>query len=422
MKILILGLNYTPEKVGIAVYTSGMAEALVESGHEVKVVAGRPYYPGWKIADGQNGWTYKKSTENGVSITRCPLYVPSKPTGLKRILHHFSFRVWSFFPMLRAALFWKPDVILSVAPSLIAAPVATFASKLCNARTWLHIQDFEVEAAFATGLLENKNLFGKFALCFETNILRKFDTVSSISPQMCSKLIKKGVSENAIYEFRNWADTNAIKPITRSSKYRKEWNITSDHVALYSGNIANKQGISIIIEVAKKLEHRKDLTFVICGEGPNRKNLQKAAEGLSNIRFYDLQPKENLEELMNLATVHLLPQLKNAADLVLPSKLTNMLASGRPVIATAMPGTGLADEVEGCGLVVDPENSDMFLKAIEKLLDNKTEYNNFSRAARQRAETRWSKDTILARMFNVLGRKQGSEYSSVANKPESFCK
>jgi colanic acid biosynthesis glycosyl transferase WcaI len=417
MKILILGLNYVPEKVGIAVYTTGLAEAMVAAGHEVKVVAARPYYPAWTIMEGHNSRTYKQSNENGVNIIRCPLYIPSKPSGLKRILHHFSFRFWSFFPMFKAALFWKPDVILSVAPSLIAAPTATFVSKFCKAITWLHIQDFEVEAAFATGLLENKGFLGKLALSFETNIQRRYDMVSSISPQMCRKLVQKGISKNAIFEFRNWADTSAIKPLSRSSIYREKWNITSDHVALYSGNIANKQGINIIIEVARKLEHRKDLTFVICGEGPNRENLQKSAMGLSNVRFYDLQPKENLEELMNLATVHLLPQLKNTADLVLPSKLTNMLASARPVVATAMPGTGLAEEVEGCGLVVEPENSEMFRNALEKLLDDERLYAELSQAARQRAELRWDKETILENVLSVV--KQNQDKQNNGSRPES---
>ena len=43
MRLLIVGLNYAPEKVGIAVYTTGMAETLAADGHEVRVIAGQPY-------------------------------------------------------------------------------------------------------------------------------------------------------------------------------------------------------------------------------------------------------------------------------------------------------------------------------------------------------------------------------------------
>src|SRR3546814_4062920 len=72
---------------------------------------------------------------------------------------------------------------------------------------------------------------------------------------------------------------------------------------------------------------RNDITFVLCGSGPTRPELEARAAGLTNIQFHDLQPQEEFQELLGLATVHLLPQRAGAADLVLPSKLANMLAS-----------------------------------------------------------------------------------------------
>jgi len=396
MKILILGLNYAPENIGIAVYTTGMAEYLAEQGHEVQVVAGQPYYPSWNIMSGHNAWLYKKSNENGVKITRVPHYIPSKPTGVKRMFHHISFAFSALFPMVSRAISTRPDIIINIAPSLVGAPVAKFAAFISGAKSWLHIQDFEVEAAFATGLLKSDNKLARLALWYENAILKSFDIVSTISVQMCKKLKEKGVKGDKIVEFRNWADIETIKPLDRSSIFRKKWNITTKYVALYSGNIANKQGISIIVDAAKKLHHRNDLTFVICGEGPNRVNLEKQANSLNNVRFYDLQAKEELNELMGLASVHLLPQLKNVVDLVLPSKLANMLASGRPAVVIAAKGTGLANEMEGCGLVVDPEDVLSFSLAIEKIIDNPALYDMYKKAARSQAEKRWFKNMILA--------------------------
>jgi len=395
MKLLILGLNYAPENIGIAVYTTGMAEFFAANGHEVEVVSGQPYYPGWKIMNGHSAWLYSKKQENGVNITRVPHYIPSKPTGIKRILHYVSFAFCAFFSMIGKAVRYRPDVIITIAPSLIAAPVAKIAAMLCGAKSWLHIQDFEVEAAFATGLMKSDNMAARLARWFENSIFKAFDMVSTISPQMCKKLSEKGVPSKKIVEFRNWADIEKIKPLDRPSIFRKKWNITTKHVALYSGNIANKQGISIIVEAAKKLQHRNDLTFVICGEGPNRLNLEKQANGISNVRFYDLVEKEQLNELMGLATVHLLPQLADAADLVLPSKLTNMLASGRAVVATAELGTGLADEVKGCGIITPPEDMNEFAGAIEKIVEDETLRQNLGKHAREKAEQYWDRDAIL---------------------------
>ena len=395
MKILILGLNYAPEQVGIAVYSSGMAEALAEKGHEVRFVAGRPYYPEWRVMDGHNAWTYKTVRQNGVTVTYVPHYIPAKPTGVKRLIHHATFLMTSLPVMLWRALTFRPDVVFTVAPSLIAAPNAWLAAKLCGAKTWLHIQDFEAEAAVATGLLPKGGRAARLALRFEARVFKLFDTVSAISPQMCRKLTEKGIATERVVEFRNWADVDAIKPLKRPSVYREEWNITTPHVALYSGNIANKQGIEIVVESARQLAHREDLTFVVCGDGPNRKKLEALASGLTNIRFYGLQPRERLNDLMGLATVHLLPQKADAAELVLPSKLTNMLASGRPVVATAIEGTSLYSEVEGCGIVTGPENATAFAGAIERLINDPINSNKLALAARFRAEDRWRSLIIL---------------------------
>lgn len=402
LKILILGLNYAPEQVGIAVYTTGLAEALVGLGHQVEVVAGKPYYPTWTVPSAFRGGWKRESTESGVRVTRVAHYVPSRPTGLRRILHHLSFAVSSFIPTLKRAKAFNPDVVLSIAPSLIAAPVASFAARVTGAKSWLHVQDFEVEAAMATGLVRDSGLGSRLALRFERKVIGLFHQTSSISPAMCQKLVEKGVDAGSVTEFRNWVDIGAIKPLEEPSLYREDWGITTEHVALYSGNIANKQGIEIIVEAARRLQHRSDLTFVVCGEGPNRENLQKLAHNLTNIRFHDLQPIERLNELLGLASVHLLPQRGGTADLVLPSKLTGMLASGRPVIATAIPGTGLAREVEGCGIVTPPDDEICFAKAIEYLLDAEEERQKYGRAARQQAKDRWEKKSVIGKFSERL--------------------
>jgi colanic acid biosynthesis glycosyl transferase WcaI len=406
MKILILGLNYAPEKVGIAVYTTGLANALAAAGHEVTIIAGQPYYPAWKLMDGHR-LTWDSRTENGVTVIRCPHYIPANPTGIGRILHHISFALSTLFPALGHSLRGRPDLVFAVAPSIIGAPVARLAALVGGARSWLHVQDFEMDAAFATGLMNDAGIGARLAAWYERFVLKSFDRVSTISQQMCARLAQKQVNPARIVEFRNWGEMDRITPLATPSPFRQHWNITTPHVALYSGNIANKQGIGIVVEAAQLLRDRRDLTFVICGEGPNRAKLQEAAHGLDNIQFHDLQPKEAMNDMLSLASVHLLPQMAGAADLVLPSKLINMLASGRPVVATAAAGTGLAHEVEGCGIVTEPGDAKAFADAIARLLDDPALAASTSAAARHRAEERWSEERILGGVMR--------DFASLAN-------
>ncbi|WP_206241988.1 WcaI family glycosyltransferase [Novosphingobium terrae] len=394
MKILILGLNYAPEPVGIGPYTTGMAEFLAQAGHQVSVVCGKAYYPHWRLHEDHRARGVLTSAENGVRVNRVPIYVPEKPNGLRRLLHHISFAASAGPVMAREAWRARPDMVICIAPSLISTVVARAASFLTRAKLWLHIQDFEVEAAFATGLLKDGGLLASAARAFERWSL-KATRISTISPQMCAKLRRANVPSARVVEFRNWANIDHVRPLDTPSSYREIWDIKTPYVALYSGNIGNKQGIEIIVEVARLLRHRDDITFIICGNGAMRETLVEAARDLTNVRFPDLQPMEMMSQMLGLATVHLLPQIGGAADLVLPSKLTNMLASGRPVVATAEAHTGLAKEVQGCGLVVPPENAPAFAAAVETLLGDEALRREYGQAARARAEERWSKPRIL---------------------------
>ncbi|MGK3507553.1 glycosyltransferase, partial [Escherichia coli] len=104
MKILVYGINYSPELTGIGKYTGEMVEWLAAQGHEVRVITAPPYYPQWQVGENYSAWRYKRE-EGAATVWRCPLYVPKQPSTLKRLLHLGSFAVSSFFPLMAQRLF-----------------------------------------------------------------------------------------------------------------------------------------------------------------------------------------------------------------------------------------------------------------------------------------------------------------------------
>ena len=390
-RILIVGLNYAPEPIGIGPYTTGLAEHLAARGWRVAVVAGKPYYPQWRSYPGFGGFGYGRASENGVTVTRCPHYVPAHPGGARRIVHHLSFALSALPVVLAHAVRRRPDIVLCITPSLVSAPIARLAAWLGGARLWLHVQDFEVDAAVATGLVRGGAL-SRLLVRIERALLRSADLVSTIGPKMVARLIVKGVVAKRTYELRNWASVAAD---ASGEAYRGEWNLRGKTVALYSGSIGRKQGAGLILDAARQLAHRGDIAFVICGEGPELAELREGARDLANVAFHPLQPAHRLGELLALADVNLLPQVAGAADLVLPSKLTNMLASGRPVIATAAPGTGLAEEIEDCGIAVSPGDAGALAAAIVRVAGDPALAARLGAAAKARAAERWSREAIL---------------------------
>jgi colanic acid biosynthesis glycosyl transferase WcaI len=395
LRVLVYGLNFHPEPTGTGKYTAEMAQWLADAGHEVEVITAPPYYPDWRIGPGYSGWRYARECWSGIPVRRSPLWVPASPGGLHRSLHLASFAMSSLPVLLARALAWRPDVIFSVAPALASAPGALLAARLSGALAWLHIQDFEVDAAFEMGLLRGDRA-RKSATRLERALLRSFDRVSTISHRMRERLLEKAVPAPRSVLLPNWVDTAAIRPMSSDTGIRRALNIPTDAVvAMYSGTMGVKQGLDLLADAARRLQGEAGVHFLFCGQGAGRAALERACERLERVHWLPLQSVERLPELLASADVHLLPQQRAAADLVLPSKLTGMLASGRPVVATADAQTEIAQWVQGCGEVVEPGDGEALAQAISMLARDAGRRARLGGEARLRAVARLSRDAIL---------------------------
>ena len=410
MKILIYGLNFAPELTGIGRFTGDMAGWLADRGHSVRAVSAPPYYPAWKVSDGYAKWWWRGENVGGVRVTRCPLYVPSKATGLRRVLHLMSFALASAAPAKLFGLFWRPDVVFVVEPTAFVAPAGLAAAWYGRAVSWLHIQDFEFDAAFDMHFLPKA--LASPAQASERWLLRRFNTVSTISPRMADRLAAKGIPADRVVEFPNWVDTKRINPDADGASFRAEVGIEPDAiVALYSGNIGEKQGIDQIASAvqavaAARQEGDPPVRFVIAGAGAGRDVIENAmrTHGLTeqHLKLMPLQPEEKLPALLAMADIHLLPQKAEAADLVMPSKLGGMLSSGRPVVASADSGTQIARMVAGCGTVVAPADGPAMGAAVLELARDREQRLRLGAAARAAAETEWERDAVLQRFEEAL--------------------
>ena len=408
MRIVLYSLNFSPELTGTGKYSGEMAAWLAARGHEVRVIAAPPYYPEWRIGPGYSGWWYTVERDPkagggqaGCLVYRCPLYVPRRPSGGRRLVHLLSFAILSV-PVLLRLLFRRADVVWVVEPTLACAPGAWILAKLTRAKAWLHVQDFEVDMAFEMGLLRWAPL-RLVVLWAERFWMRRFDRVSTITGRMSDKLIDRGVSQSRASLFPNWADIDGIYSLPRPSTMRAQLGFSEDDVVvLYSGNMGQKQGLETVLEAIRLLESHHRLHFVLCGDGAARESLVALASGLSNVQWLPLQPLDQLNELLNLADIHLLPQRADAADMVMPSKLTNMLASGRPVVATALPNTEVYSVVSGRGINTPPGDAACLANALSQLADDVPLRRNLGHAARNYAEKHLSKDTILQQFESEL--------------------
>lgn len=398
MKVILYGINYSPELTGIGKYSGEMGAWLAAQGHQVRVVTAFPYYPDWKLPSDAKGPFYSREQVDGVSVLRCPLYVPARPTAWRRVLHLVSFALSSFPALLWQSRF-KPDVLVLVAPTLFCVPGAWLFSRLTGARSVLHVQDFEVDALFGLGMGGQAGVLKRMALALERRLLGCFDRVSTISSGMVQRALAKGVLPERVRFFPNWSEVSRFQGVSRSAELLVRLGVDpAQKVLLYAGNMGEKQGLEVVLQAAERWTDRTDLVFLLVGEGAGKARMvQMAADmELRNVVFAPLQAYEDLPVLLASADVHLVVQKRGVADAVLPSKLTNILAAGGNAVITADAGTTLAalcNEFQGLAVLSEPESVDALLQGMDAALSMPSPNPVASRYAREFLD----KDHILTR-------------------------
>lgn len=397
-QITIIGVNYYPEDSAIGLYTTQKAEYLVEKGFDVTVVTGFPYYPQWRIREDYKSKPYLlKETINGVKVLRSKQYVPSNPTFFKRIIHLISFTLGNFINLFRVS---KPNIVISIIPFTTSGLIGWFLKLRYKSKLWIHIQDFEFDAAIDSGLLKgNAKTIFKGLLWIEKKVLSKADVVSTISYGMIDKL--KGKTKVKSFYLTNWIDVslfdgikNEKHPYLNSKKFK----------ILYSGNIGAKQDWDFFLKFVNEIKNLENLELIIVGEGAEKEKLINKLESYRFIKHHNLVPFEDLPLLLSSADLHILFQKTDVIDTVMPSKLLGMMASGKPSIVTGNIKSEVATIMHDSngGYYLDGTSTKEIIKIIHHLMLDKSLNTQLGSNAKTYVRNKFYKDKVLSGFLNEL--------------------
>jgi colanic acid biosynthesis glycosyl transferase WcaI len=400
-RILLIGGNFFPELTGIGKYNGEMIHWLAKKGYQCTVIATSPYYPQWEVQEPYSNKWFKKEyiqTEGKtIEVYRCPHYVPGQPTGAKRLLSEASFSITSFLALLRQVTKKKFDYVITVVPPFQLGLHALLYRRFWGAKFFYHVQDLQIDAAKDLKIIQSDGLLNTL-FRIERYILKKADVVSTISNGMIKK-VKQKIGKDVVF-FPNWVDSKSFFPIHGMEDIKKEYGFSAnDKIVLYSGAIGEKQGLEIILNSAAQVQEKEHIKFLICGIGPYKVKLQQVVKErkLENVHFIPLQSTEKFNAFLNMADVHLIIQKKGASDLVMPSKLTTILAVGGVALVTASPGTSLYEVVaeNNIAVLVEPENEKALISALLRVCT--TEQSVIKENARKYAEEHLSIDKVLSK-------------------------
>jgi colanic acid biosynthesis glycosyl transferase WcaI len=402
MRISVLGINFSPEPTGISVYNTEMCEYLSAAGHEVTMFTAFPYYPHWHITEQYRNRLRLNERHKEINVKRSYIYVPGRVTTAKRILHELSFTFSSFCRLLFAP---RADLLVVVSPPLGLGLTAFLVSRLKKMPYIFHIQDLQPEAAIFLGMIKNK-LSVNLLYGLEKFIYHRSALVSVIGQKMKQLIAGKGIPQEKILYFPNWADLDFIKPPEGPNAFLRENKLDGKFVVLYAGNLGFKQGLELILYAADRVRDQKEIIFLIVGAGNQEQALKARAQKmkLANVVFLPPQKREMLPSMLAAADVSLIIQIKEVVDFAIPSKTLNLMASKRPLIAACQYESDLRCilTAAGCGVLVEPGNADQLKNAVLALFRDPQKRKTLGENGLRYVAANFNKGTILEKLNGAI--------------------
>lgn len=408
MRILVLGINYVPEKTSVAPFTTGLCEHLAALGHRVTVVTAFPYYPEWRVWDGYRGELYRRELIRGVEVHRVRHFVPRKPSKLlRRLAYDLSFTLVAF----AAALFTgKCDLIYCSCPPPTVACAAWLLSLVKRAPFMMKLTDLASDAALSTGIVKNR-AFLRLARAFERFTCSKALAVICLCQGFIDRLRERGVAPEKLHLIPDWGNSAPISSGAQNIAFRRAHAIPPEvFLAMHTGNMGRKQDLQNLVRAAQLSRQDSGLLWLLVGEGEERAALEQEIlrHELTNIRLLPLQPPETVPQMYAAADALLLNQRSAVEDAVIPSKLLTYMSSGRAVVAAVSARSEAARQVRqaDCGVLVPAENPDALLHGVNELRRAPALRQRLGRNGRAYAEAHFTKDRVLQsyeRLFAALG-------------------
>lgn len=409
MKVLIL-TNYFPPEIGAASHLFyQLAESLVQRGHLVTVVTGFPRYNVTELPKHYRGKLLIREDTRGMRVVR--LRVPSVPrtNPVLRGIEHFLVPTVLFIGGLLSG---RHDVVLVYSPPLPFGLAAYGLSRIWRIPFVVNIQDLFPLQPVVLGKLKNKVLIRLFEI-IERFVYRKADCITVHSFGNREHVLARGGQEHRVRIVHNWADTEYVRPLPRENAFRREYGLNGRFIVSYAGTMGWCQDMRVIVEAAHELRTYGDILFLLVGDGPEKAEAEEYARRLElrNVMFLPMQPWERYPEVLAASDVSMINLHRNLTIPTVPSKLMNIMAAGRPVVAS-LPLDGDAPKIvaeANCGVCVEAGDAAGLAEAILKLYRNPQQAREMGHRGRLYAEQHFSRESCIARyeqLFRELSERR----------------
>jgi len=392
MQIWVISELYYPDEAATGHYMTQIAEGLTSIG-PVSVLCAQPHY------FAQGGRAPAREVRNGVSIERCRAITLDKNNFLFKLVNVLSISL--SICILACARIRRGDVALVVTNPPLLPFVVAAACRLRGARCVLRIDDVYPEAMVNAGLIKPDGVPARLLNWLTRKLYQSVDRIVVMGRDMQRVVARKMEhGRDRIVVITNWADVEAVAPAPRAQNaLLRELELDGKFVVEYAGNIGPLQGIDSLFASALKLKDAQDIHFLFVGSGKKAPWLVQAAKesGLTNLTVLGQRPRSDQSSFLNACDVAIVPLVPGMSGVGVPSRMYNMMAAGKPIIAVAEDDAepALVVREEQIGWVAPPGQPDKIAAAILEARAHPDRLAEMGACARRAAEARYTLDQAI---------------------------
>ncbi|HZW02399.1 MAG TPA: glycosyltransferase family 4 protein [Anaerolineaceae bacterium] len=370
-----------------------MARYLTGRGHRVTIIASPVSYLSGAARGGRD------EVSPGITVLRTYTYAALHRSFVHRVFAFLSFMVSSFFAGLRVG---PVDLVWGTSPPIFQAVTAWLLARIKRAPYLLEVRDLWPAFAIAVGVLRNPLLI-RLSQGLERFLYRRADRVVVNSPGFIRHVVDRGAAWVELIP--NGADPAMFDPDCRGEAFRQANGLDGKFVVLYAGAHGLSNDLGVVLSAAERLRQRRDIHFVLVGDGKDKPALMAEAERkqLENVGFVSSVPKAEMRSVLAAADacVAILKPLEMYRT-TYPNKVFDYMAAGRPVIL-AIDGV-IAEVVEraGAGIPVRPGDPEQMAVAVERLAGHRDEARAMGLAGRAAVEQQYNRAQQAEKMALLM--------------------
>jgi glycosyltransferase involved in cell wall biosynthesis len=367
MNIAVFSHYFSPEIGAPSARIHDMARQWIAMGHEVQVITGFPNHPTGEIYPGYRSGRYAVEVIDGVTVHRIWTYITPNKGFIKKSIGHLTLWVSSHF--LALPRMKKPDVVIGTSPTFFAAMSAAAAAERFQVPFVMEVRDLWPACFVDLGVIRNQRIISLLER-WEISLYRRANHIVTVTSAFKDDLVRRSIPSNKITSIHNGADEEFWLPQERSGFLDQAAGGSRGFNVLYIGAHGISQALTRILEAAREFKDNTDVRFFLVGEGAEKAKLQILAQemGLSNIHFLDPVHKDRVRAYYADADVCLVP-LRSIPlfKTFIPSKMFEMLAMGRPIVASVEGEAAGILKASGGALIVPPEDATSIAASIRRI-------------------------------------------------------